>query len=376
VVRKLLDPTAIGPAGFPEEYDVKRSQLHDNLLLAASDAPSSAAFRQPLVHIEYALSHYHTLVRDAFAAAGQGDRLQAAILYGRAHEEVMDGTLLPEADFLDKANTYVLNDTYDTQKDRSASTVRLIQVSWAVLVGFLLLAQLLLARRFRRLLNPALAAATLLAVAGGGFALVRLDTSASELTTAREEAFDSLHVLARAQATVVSARQSEGQLLLDPEGAAESQADFDTHTEKLLRAQGGGTVVLAREAQRGIVREDAGGYLATVARREDAGSQQRFNRRAIVAFGGFLAADEALREMVGSGGVTPAVPLYEAGETYTELTNAIDTAHAVNQATFDDHADAAADAAAYVDLVTTVVAGAVLLLVVLGLYLRLREYGT
>jgi hypothetical protein len=373
VVQDLLDLPPLGPSGFPDDYNAKRAELHDNLVLAASESSAGAAYRQPLVNIDYALGHYHTLVKDAFAASEAGDPARAAQIYGRAHAVVSD-TLLSEADFVDKANTYVLNNTYDRQKARSASTVRLIIVSWVVLLAFLVVAQLLLARKFRRLLNLAIAAATVVAAVAGAFALSRLGESSSDLTTAREESFDSVHALARARATVVSARQAQAQLLLDPGRASDAQAAFDAQTGRLLRIQG--TQDVPTLAQAGEVPDGAGGYLATVANADVGGDRAAAARRALVAFGTFLEDDGELRQIVAGGDVAAATARYGSGEAFTELTDAVDDAQAIDQATFDDHAGAAADAAAHVDKITLAAAGGVLVLVLLGLYQRLREYRT
>ena len=94
----------------------------------------------------------------------------------------------------------------------------------ARLLAFLVLAQVLVARRFRRVVNLGLALATVVALASGTFTLNRLDDSSAHLTRAREQAFDSVHVLAR-RATAVSARQAQGQFLLDP-AADGAQAAF------------------------------------------------------------------------------------------------------------------------------------------------------
>jgi hypothetical protein len=373
VVQDLLDPASLGPSGFPDDYNAKRAELHDNLVLAASESSTGAAYRQPLVNIDYVLAHYHTLVKDAFAASQAGDPARAAQLYGRAHA-VVDDTLLSEADFVDKANTYVLNNTYDRQKARSASTVRLIVVSWVVLLAFLVVAQLLVARKFRRLVNLAMAAATVVAAVSGVFALSRLDESSSDLTTAREESFDSVHVLARARTTVVSARQAQAQLLLDPGRATDAQTAFDAQTRRLLRIQG--TQDVPSLARAGEVPDGAGGYLATVANADVSGDREAAARRALVAFGSFLADDGEMRQLVSGGDVPAATARYESGEAFTELTDAIDDAQAIDQATFDDHAGAAADAAAHVDKITIAAAAGVLVLVLLGLYQRLREYRT
>jgi hypothetical protein len=378
VARDLLEVAPLGPSGFPDDYNAKRAELNRNLLLAAFESSAGAAYEQPLVNIDYVLAHYHTLVRDAFAASEAGDPARAAQDYGRAHAVVAD-TLLPEADFVDKANTYVLNDTYDRQKARSASTVRLIVVSWIVLLAFLAVAQLLVARKFRRLVNVALAGATVIAAVSGAFALSRLDSSSSDLTTAREQSFDPVHVLARARATVVSARQSQAQLLLDPDRATDARVAFDAQTRLLFRVQDApGGADVASLAQSGEVPDGAGGYLATVANAnaDVGGERAAAARRAVAAFGGFLADDAELRELVAAGDVSAAIARYEGGEAFTELTDAIDDAQAIDQATFDAHASAAADAAANVDKITIAAAGGVLLLVLLGLYQRLREYRT
>jgi len=375
VVRDLLDPVTLGPSGFPGNYDDKRGELHDNLVLAAQESSTGAAYRQPLANIDYALAHYHTLVKDAFAAHDQGDDIRAAELYGLAGE-VMEGTLLSQADFVDKANTYVLNDTYDRQKARAASTQQLIVVSLVVLLAFLVLTQLLMARRFRRLLNLPLLVATAVTVATGLFALARLDTSASDLTTAREQAFDSVHVLARARATVVSARQAQGQLLLDPAGASAAQVAFEAQANQLFRVQDttslSGVATVARD---GEVPEGAGGFLAKVVFADAGGAGESSARHTVVAFGEFLSSDAELRQLVDDGDTAAAAALYRSGVAFNELTQAIDGVQALDQATFDDHADDAISATADLDRIAAVAAVAVLLLVALGLYQRLREYG-
>jgi hypothetical protein len=380
VVQRLLEPAELGASGFPADYDDKREELHDNLVAAAAESSSGAAYRQPLINIEYALAHYHTLVRDAFAADADGDSAQAAALYAQAHD-VVDGTLLTEAEFVDKANTYVLNDAYDTQTARSASTVRLIVASIVVLVVFLVALQLAMARRFRRVLNAALVAATLVAILTGAFALTRLDSSANELTSAREQAFDSVHVLARARATVVAARQAQGQLLLDPGDAPENLAGFRSQAGRVFRVQGDGDV--AALASQGDVPEGAGGFLARVAEAGTAGTADTADadrsdaaQRSLEAFGAYLTADAQMRAQVAEGDVAAATAGYLQAQAFTSLTDAIDEAQQVDQAAFDDHVAAATDAAAHVGPVSLAAAGAVLALVIGGLYLRLREYRT
>jgi hypothetical protein len=375
VVQDLLGTVALTPSGFPEDYNLKRAELNQNMVRAAAESQEGAAYQQPLANIDYVLAHYHVLVKSAFAAGADGDDARAAELYSRAHV-VMADTLLPEADFVDKANTYVLNNTYDSQKARSASSTRFITVSWVLLLVFLGVAQLVLARKFRRLLNLPLVVASLVAVIGGSFALARIGSSGDHLTEAREQAFDSVHELARARATVVSARQSEGQLLLDPARAAEARQDFAAQIDKLFRVQGQDDVAgVTAVAQSGSVPEGSGGYLATVAAAEAEEGHDSSGHDAVVAFGDFLAEDANIRGLVGSDAVRTARGVYDTAQTFGVLSDAIDDAQTADQATFDRHAGRAADATAHVDQIALAAAGGVLLLILLGLYQRLREYG-
>jgi hypothetical protein len=371
VSEDLLKAVTPGPSGFPDDYNAKRGELESTLVLAASKAPSGAAYQQPLGNIHYALGHYHALLKDSFAV-GRGDVRRASALYARAHD-VMNGTLLPQADSFDKANTYVLNNTYDRHKSDSSSSVRLIVVSWLSLLALLVAAQFVLARKFRRVINLGLATATVIAVAGGAFVLARLDSSSSNLKVARERAFDAVHQLARARATLVSARQTEGLLLLDPSAAGAAQADFSDQVAKLFRVQGSSQV--APIAQAGRVPGDAGGYLAAVINADVSADGNGAATEALVAFAGFMAADSHLRSLVSAGDNASARALFQGGQAFGQVTGVVTKTQTIDQRSFDVHAVAAARATRRVDLLNLIAAGGMLALVILGLYSRLREYG-
>lgn len=372
VVHDLLSRAPLTANGFPLDYNIQRAELHDNLVLAALVSSSGAAFEQPLANIDYALPHYHALVRDAFAARADGDEATALEAYGQAHE-VMADTLLPEAEFLDKANSYVLNTTYDGQKARSVSTGRLIVMSWLALLGFLALAQILLDRRFRRVLNLGLVLATVIALVSGGFTLRRLDASSAHLTDAREQAFQSVHVLARARATVVLARQAQGQFLLDPSTADAAQLDFGDQVSRLLRMEGEDVVDLAVD---GRIPEGAAGYLARAAGPGATSADPESARNVVLAFEAFLTEDAAMRRLVDSDEPEAAVDEYANGQAYIDLDAAITAAQATEQETFDEAADAAEDSAAPLDELNLLGAAGILMLAQLGLFQRLREYRT
>jgi hypothetical protein len=65
---------------------------------------------------------------------------------------------------------------------------------------------------------------------------------------------------------------------------------------------------------------------------------------------------------------------YSSGRAHAELDAAIDAAQATEQESFDEAAGAAADAARFLDEINLLSAAGIVLLALLGLFQRLREY--
>ena len=273
----------------------------------------------------------------------------------------MADTLLPEAEFLDKASSYVLNTTYDGQKARSVSTGRLIVVSWLALLGFLALAQILLDRRFRQVLNLGLVLATVIALVSGGVTLRRLDASSAHLADAREQAFQSVHAGPSAPVVLARRRRASSSSIRHRRGA---QLDFGHQVSRLLRMEGEDVVDLAVD---GKIPEGAAGYLAGVAGPGAAGTDPESARNVVLAFEAFLTEDTTMRRLVNTDEPEAAVDEYTNGQAYADLDAAITAAQAIEQGTFDEAADAAEDAAAPLD-VLNLLARRILLLAQLGLF--------
>jgi hypothetical protein len=380
-VHRLVVPAGLTRSGFPEDYNAKRREVQASLMELAAVAPSVPAYQQPLQDIDYAVGHYHALMRAAFAAADGEDPELAASLYGEAHG-AMTETLVPEASALDHAASDALDARYDRHRSRAASGARLIWISWAVLVACLVAVQVLLAVTFRRVVNLALAVATLLTVVSGLAAITWLRSSSSHLASAHERALEAIHVLAEARTAAVSAWQAEGMLLLDPAGtrtepestagATPTEGGFEAEVGKLFRV-GSGQDLLAT-IQRGEAPDGAGGFLATVIDADVSEGSNQAATRALMALGGLLEADAEARRLVAADDLPAARAAYDRGDAFRELLGAIDQARTIDRETFTHHADEARGATGSLGRLNVVAAAAVLALCVLGLYERLREY--
>jgi hypothetical protein len=372
VAEALLTGEAIGPSGFPASYNDKRAELIGSLVLASSNSPPGAAYEQPLADIDYALGHYHTMVHDSFAAARNGDRAAAAGRYAAAHD-VVTGTLLPRSDSFDKANTYVLNGTYDRHTSDSARTRGIVLGCWALLLAALLGLHLLLTFRFRRLVNPAIVAAAVVVLVVGAFSVSRLRSSSSALSAARERAFEAVHELARARSAVVSARQAQGQVLLDPAGATASgaAAGFAEQANLVFRVADGDPVTVARS---GVIPEDAGGYLARVLAADVSDAGTAAAREAVTAFADLVEENTRITGLVASGDRSAAQATFAEQAAFGRLIHAIDVTQSLDQRTFDLHAHAADEGTDPVNRVDVIGVLVVAALLGIAVFPRLREY--
>ena len=79
-------------------------------------------------------------------------------------------------------------------------------------------------------------------------------------------------------------------------------------------------------------------------------------------------------DLVSAGDTEAATASYTSGRAYAELDAAIDAAQAIEQESFDEAAGAAADAARLLDEINLLSAAGIVLLALLGLFQRLREY--
>jgi hypothetical protein len=382
VTQELLRPTA-EKGTLPDAYNAKHRELVANLDVAGRGITLGTAETVPLANLQYERSQYQSLVRDAVLADQAGDRARALGLQKQAHQ-VMVGVLglQEQADAFDKANTYALNQSYESHKAGSGSSRSLLLVSGAVLVLMLAAAQFFHALSFHRVINIALVTAVLTACGVLGFAISHINSSSQHLTDARERAFDPVHELWQARATVYAVRQAEAQALLDPAAAADWEKQFQTSAGRLYRLPtGGSSAVVAASARSASAPPGSGGYLArALTGRAVSPEGQDANRTALVQFGEFLDAHDRI---LAAGSVTTSPAAVSGffgdgngdnGRAFSRLLGAVDVTLDLNEHAFDTNAQAAADALDGVGLIAVAGAGAIAALALWGLGLRLREY--
>ena len=123
--------------------------------------------------------------------------------------------LLPAADELTEVNQAELDKGYNNERSSGTWAAGRVVLTALALLGVLGGLQYFLFRRFRRVFNPPLLAATVVVLAFLIWTLTAFHTVTVNLKGAKEDAFDSIGVLERAQADAYDANGDESRWLLE-----------------------------------------------------------------------------------------------------------------------------------------------------------------
>ena len=259
-----------------EAYASDRATADRDLQQATVSEAGNVTAERELGVVLDRIGQYEALAADALLASQQahsaaGRAPAAAIAYYQQATSLMQTEILPVVGSLTTVSAAKLDAAY--QGGRTASGAG---TAWAVVLGILLLAALIalqfhLAARFRRLVNPALAAAAVLAVVFTAATAARFATESGHLNVAKQDAFDSIQALSVARAVSYDANADESRYLADPGLAAHYQQSFLAKSQQIADV---GPV--------GIY-----GYDAALA--ADIDAYQRDN--SVVRFGGYLGAE-------------------------------------------------------------------------------------
>jgi hypothetical protein len=343
------------------------------------------------------IGQYEALAADALLAdrrdAGTpapdtaGRAPAAALAYWRQASDLMQSSILPTVDSLTSVSSGELTARYQAGRGDSRTGLIAVAVVGALLIAALTALQVSLTARYRRLVNPALAAATLAAIAFTAVAATRFDVASSDLKVAKQDAFDSILALTQARAVSYDANADESRYLVDPKRAAQYQQAF---LAKSLRLADVGRVPIsgydaalatdlaAYDRDHADVR--FGGYLGAEFRNITFPGERAAAQATLLAFQRYERDDRTLRALAEKS-LTAAVA-YDVGTArgesdwaFNQYDAALSAVLAINARAFTAQVQAGQGAIAGWNLGLPA-AGAVLLaaLTLAGVWPRLAEY--
>ncbi|WP_216898523.1 hypothetical protein [Nocardia alni] len=234
------DPAlAVTRATALRTYEQCRVQAGDDLRLATTVAGGDSATQATLSSIFDHFGQYEALAAniqllDASEHNPAGHPSPDILNEYRQATDLMATTLGTIQD-LTHANNNVLQSAYTATRHDSVVTDAWLGVFAVVLFAALIGLQVMLRLTMRRLLNPALLVATVLAlvlVIGGAIATTQAGT---QLRIAKQDAFDSLLIVEQARAIGFDANADESRYLVDPTRAQQYEPAFFTKSQVLAQ---------------------------------------------------------------------------------------------------------------------------------------------
>ena len=363
-----------------------------NLQQAAVTAGGDTATQRELRSVLDGIGQYVALAADAVltdqqtvSAAGQAPA--ASLAYYQQATDLMRTGILPAVGSLTSASASALNATYQTGRTTVRNAIGVVIATGVLLLAVLAALQLYLCARCRRLVNPALAGATLVVIALVAAATARLSAEASHLRVAKQDAFDSILALTQARAVSYDANADESRYLVDPGRAAQYQQAFLGKSQQLAGTGNVGIFgydaalaadIRAYQADSSDVR--FGGYLGAEFRNITFPGERAAAARALLAYQLYERDDRVLRALAKKN--LPAAVAFDIGTApgqsnwaFNRYDAALSSVIAINQDAFTTAVQAGQGGAAFWDIAFPA-AGAVLLcgLVLAGVRPRLAEY--
>ncbi len=219
-------------AGTSRAFRDGTAQLSSDLVEAARNITYGAAEATPLRDLQQALLNYEeAVVESRYIGAGNvwltSHRVQWASRVNRDFA-------LPAASALAQANANVLEDRWAAYQTNWIIGALASFVTLGALLALLVVVQAWLLRRTHRLVNPPLAAATAVCAITLLWFGNQTIAAHSLLRGAKQDAYDSLHVLFEAKAAVNAIRADMSLWLLDAEVRTEAQGRIAQAEQALI----------------------------------------------------------------------------------------------------------------------------------------------
>ena len=219
-------------------YASDRATADGDLTQALATEAGNATAQRELRSVLDGVGQYEALAADALltdqqARSSVGRAPAASLAYDQQATDLMGTSILPSVSSLTSVSASTLNASYASGTSTAWTATGVVIAAGVALIAVLVALQLYLSARFRRLVNPALAAATLVAVVLVSTAATRLSAETGHLTVAKQDAFDSILALTQARAASYDGNADESRYLVDPARAAQYQQAFLATSQQL-----------------------------------------------------------------------------------------------------------------------------------------------
>jgi hypothetical protein len=380
VANELLTKTGENKEAL-KNYEERRQKLADFIVSAAQNITYGDAERQPIITLQLNLGRYMEKVQKARDFNAFGNREAATLAAYREAAEIMDKTLIPAADALNKANLQELERTYAQEQFSASKSLFLIIVSGLLVTATLVSLQIVLSRRTKRTLNIPLLAATFITSSYLLYTIISLLSASENLRVAKEDAFTSIYALRQSRALAYSANGDESRYLLDAVFSQSHERNFFDKTNQLMKLPSGQSLetVIAASAK-GEKVPGFTGLFADALNNITFDGEREATVKTLSTFNEYLKIDSQIRQLYRSGKLQEAIALCignnqgQSNWAFEEFKNAHQKTMDINKAEFDKAIKKGFQNVNGFEVTAPIAMSAVIFLTLFGLRPRLKEY--
>ncbi|OUL20268.1 hypothetical protein BV372_32760 [Nostoc sp. T09] len=380
IANELLVPTGQNQEAV-KGYEERYIRVTERLVAAAENITFGDKERKPIETMQLGLGNYIAKIQQARDSHARGDTNGMLAAY-RASAEIMDKTLLPAADELDKVNLQALEDTYTEKQVATRKSLFSIFLIGMALIVVLIGLQLFLSQRMRRTFNPLLLVATAIAIAFLNYTAGALLAASQHLRVAKEDAFTSMHALRQARAIAYIANAVESRYLLDPAFATNHEQAFFKNVSTIAQLPTGQTFESVIEAYKSQGKKVDGftGYLADELNNITFAGEKEATLANLSSLGTYVAIDKQIRQLEKSGKHQEAIALgigNKPGQSdwaFEQFKTTNQKSFDINQAAFDKAIQQGFHDVDSFEMTTSIAVSAIALLTLFGLMPRIKEY--
>jgi hypothetical protein len=356
-------------------FEERREKLGLLLVNAADNITYGEQERTPITNIVNGLTKYMLVIQQARDANARGDSSQLLNAYYEA-VKINQGQIQPQVDALNKVNLEQLETTYNKQTFFAVISTFFVGGSGLFLIALLVGNQLFLYRRMRRIINPMLAAATIISFVFVSYTLSTLASSSGLLKVAKEDAFTSLYALRQSRALAYGANRDESRYLLDKANAVQHEKAFQEKIDQIIKLPAGETLdAIASKLAQGEKVNGLTGLFGDALNNITFEGEREAIIKTIAALGNYVAVDKQIRQLERSGRHIEAIKLCtgDSNEVFEDFKTAHQKVLDINQAEFDKAINQGLKIVD-IEITTTVAAISIAVLTSLGMQKRIKEY--
>jgi hypothetical protein len=366
------------------DFEKNQKKIADRLVAAAKNItyPAEESIVQTL---QLKSSNYFLKLQEARDAHKRGDRVGALTAY-RSAASLMDREILPKSVELDNVNSQELNSTYNGQ-----SFYNIVLAVWIAIIGLaqisiLIVIQIFLYLRMRRILNLPLLGASTIAILFLGYTMNSIVSATVNLKIAKADAFDSIHNLRQARALSYMANADESRYLLDTADSDKHDRAFKEKIDKLITIPPSKSlqdIVSSIPRSAGVQKFELSGFTGFYAeelKNITFKGELAETVDTLTKLDDYLKIDAEIRRLYRSGKVVEAIALCTGNQqgqsnwAFDRYQAANEKVRLINEAVFKEKIEAGTNNLKNFEMIAYMSISSIAILTLFGLRPRLAEY--